>query len=101
MLGVTILGIFLTPVFFYVIEGLGESEFFGRRSVKQVGSVIAAAALGAIVGFLLGSLGLARSDLAAAVGATAGGVIMLGLLQLHKLRDGNGLSSRGKEPPRG
>ena len=26
MLGVTLFGIFLTPVFFYVIEGLGETK---------------------------------------------------------------------------
>jgi multidrug efflux pump len=101
MLGVTILGIFLTPVFFYVIEGLSESEFFGRTIVKQVGSVIAAAALGATVGFLLGQLGVARTDWAAGVGAIAGGVVMLGLLQLPRLRKANASSPRGKEPPRG
>ena len=34
MLGVTLFGIFLTPVFFYVIQGLGEGDFSGRdRSV--------------------------------------------------------------------
>jgi multidrug efflux pump len=100
MLGVTILGIFLTPVFFYVIEGLGESEFFGRRAVRQVGSVIAVAALGATVGVLLGALGVVQPGWAGAAGAIAGGSIMMGLLQLHRLRETNG-SSRGKEPPRG
>ena len=28
MLGVTLFGIFLTPVFFYVIQGLGETQLF-------------------------------------------------------------------------
>src|SRR5205823_3398008 len=31
MLGVTLFGIFLTPVFFYVIEGLSESPIFKTR----------------------------------------------------------------------
>ena len=31
MLGVTLFGIFLTPVFFYVIEGLGEISLFRQR----------------------------------------------------------------------
>ena len=31
MLGVTVFGIFLTPVFFYVIQGLGESRAAGLR----------------------------------------------------------------------
>ena len=38
MLGVTLFGIFLTPVFFYVIQGLGESQLFavGRASSAVV-----------------------------------------------------------------
>ena len=34
MLGVTLFGIFLTPVFFYVLQGFDESSMFaaGRRS---------------------------------------------------------------------
>ncbi len=99
MLGVTILGIFLTPVFFYVIEGLGESEFFGRLIVRQIGSVIAVAVLGATIGALLGALGVVQPGWAALVGAIAGASIMMGLLQLHRLREANG--SRAKEPPRG
>src|SRR5262249_26812084 len=37
MLGVTIFGIFLTPVFFYVIDILGETSFFRSRTVRLVG----------------------------------------------------------------
>jgi multidrug efflux pump len=101
MLGVTILGIFLTPVFFYVIEGLSETEFFGRPMVKKTCSVGAGALLGAIVGFLLGALGVVQPWWAGAVGAVAGGALILGLMQVHRLREANGNSSRGKEPPRG
>jgi multidrug efflux pump len=35
MLGVTLFGIFLTPVFFYVIQGIGSLPFFCRPSVQQ------------------------------------------------------------------
>jgi multidrug efflux pump len=101
MLGVTLLGIFLTPVFFYVIEGLSETEFFGRPIVRKTGSIGAGALLGAIVGYLLSALGVVWPGWAEIVGAVAGGVLILGLLQLHRLRDANGSSSRGKEPPRG
>jgi multidrug efflux pump len=37
MLGVTIFGIFLTPVFFYVIQGFGENKLFSRPSVQWLG----------------------------------------------------------------
>jgi multidrug efflux pump len=39
MLGVTLFGIFLTPVFFFVIDGLGESRLFASRFVRCAGSV--------------------------------------------------------------
>jgi hydrophobe/amphiphile efflux-1 (HAE1) family protein len=37
MLGVTIFGIFLTPVFFYVIEGFAEIPLFSTARARQVG----------------------------------------------------------------
>ena len=40
MLGVTVFGIFLTPVFFNVIDWLGESRLFASRGVRGVGGVI-------------------------------------------------------------
>jgi multidrug efflux pump len=87
MLGVTIFGIFLTPVFFYVIEGLGESEFFARPAVRRAGSVVACAALGATVGLLLGALDVVQSFWAALAGAASGALLMVGLLQVTRLRD--------------
>jgi multidrug efflux pump len=87
MLGVTIVGIFLTPVFFHVIEGLSESEFFARPSVRRAGSVIATAMLGATVGLLLGALDLVQSGWAALVGAAAGALVMVALQQVAKLRE--------------
>jgi multidrug efflux pump len=93
MLGVTVFGIFLTPAFFFVIEGLSESEFFRRPSVRRAGSVIACALLGAIVGLLLGALEFVRPLWGATVGAAAGALIMLALLQIRWLRGGEDSST--------
>jgi multidrug efflux pump subunit AcrB len=39
MLGVTLFGIFLTPVFFYLINRLGESRFFASPRMQMFGQV--------------------------------------------------------------
>jgi multidrug efflux pump len=52
MLGVTLFGIFLTPVFFYVIQGLGETRLFTSGVGRRVGSPLA----GALCGFAAGLL---------------------------------------------
>jgi multidrug efflux pump len=40
MLGVTLFGIFLTPVFFYVIAGLAEAPLFSTERMRSVGTVL-------------------------------------------------------------
>jgi multidrug efflux pump len=40
MFGVTLFGIFLTPVFFYVIAGIGDSPLFSTPAARRVGSVL-------------------------------------------------------------
>src|SRR5262249_44862566 len=40
MLGVTLFGIFLTPVFFYVIEWFMERPLFSSARMRQVGKVL-------------------------------------------------------------
>src|SRR5205807_2438941 len=37
MLGVTLFGIFLTPVFFYVIEGFVENPLFSTQRAQEIG----------------------------------------------------------------
>ena len=37
MIGVTVFGIFLTPVFFYVIEGFVEQPLFSSARARQIG----------------------------------------------------------------
>jgi multidrug efflux pump subunit AcrB len=39
MIGVTLFGIFLTPVFFYVIDWLGETRLFRSRGLRLAGGV--------------------------------------------------------------
>jgi multidrug efflux pump len=40
MLGVTLFGIFLTPVFFYVIEGFAETPLFAAARMRIVGKIL-------------------------------------------------------------
>ncbi len=62
MVGVTLFGIFLTPVFFYVIEGIAESPVFSSARAQQIGKFlryfIGMMSLGLIwlVPYLLGEL---------------------------------------------
>jgi hypothetical protein len=39
MVGVTLFGIFLTPVFFYTIERLGESRLFASAFMRRAGTI--------------------------------------------------------------
>src|SRR5205085_11420222 len=72
MLGVTLFGVFLTPVFFYVIQGLGELRLFAAVPTRWVGSSVLGASLGLATGFLLGRIGLVRQPWALIVGGIAG-----------------------------
>jgi multidrug efflux pump len=40
MLGVTLFGIFLTPVFFYVLQGLGEARVFNSPRTQRLGFIL-------------------------------------------------------------
>jgi multidrug efflux pump len=40
MLGVTLFGIFLTPVFFYVIQGASELRLFTAATTRWAGSAL-------------------------------------------------------------
>ena len=77
MLGVTLFGIFLTPVFFYVIEGLSEMSFFKSGSTRLIGSCLIGMGLGAAVGYLLGLLGVLRMPWALLIGAGVGLVVIM------------------------
>ena len=60
MLGVTFFGIFLTPMFFYVIQGASELRLFTAAAVQWIASALFGGLSGAATGFLLARLGVAQ-----------------------------------------
>ena len=58
MVGVTLFGIFLTPVFFYVILGLSETWQLVTTAARWAGSTLVGGLSGAGVGYML-----ARADI--------------------------------------
>ena len=81
MLGVTAFGVFLTPVFFYVIQGFGETRLFASWQTRLVVSCVLGLLLGLAGGYLLGRLGVGPLVWAVPVGGCAG---LLGVLALPK-----------------
>jgi multidrug efflux pump len=77
MLGVTLFGIFLTPVFFSVVAWLGERRLFTSAVTGWVGSPLLGGSLGLAVGFLLARLHIGRLPWGALVGAFAGAILAL------------------------
>ena len=84
MFGVTLFGIFLTPVFFYVIIGLGESRLFASAASRWIVSCFLGGLLGLAGGFLLGKLGVVLLPWSAIVGAAAGVLVVLAILEIHR-----------------
>jgi multidrug efflux pump len=84
MLGVTLFGIFLTPVFFYVIQGIEEARLFSSLRTQRFFACLLGAGLGAAAGFLLARLGLFPVFWAALVGASAGMILMFTAFELHR-----------------
>ena len=84
MIGVTVFGVFLTPVFFYVIQGISEMRVFTSIATQWIGSILMGGLLGAACGYFLGHLGAAQTQWAMAVGAAAGILAALVLPALHR-----------------
>jgi multidrug efflux pump len=97
MLGVTLFGIFLTPVFFYVIQNVGETRLFMAAATRWVGSALAGGLLGGAAGFLLGKLDFVPILWGSVVGVCAGALVVLTLLALRRRirKDPSG----GRQPP--
>jgi multidrug efflux pump len=77
MLGVTLFGIFLTPVFFNVIQWLADSRLFEAAVTRWGGSALLGALLGGAMGFLLARLGIGSELWGALGGAAIGAVLAL------------------------
>jgi multidrug efflux pump len=84
MLGVTLFGIFLTPVFFYVLIGLGESRLFASAASQRLVSCSIGGLVGLAGGGLLGKLGVVRLPWSAIVGASAGVLLVLSILEIQR-----------------
>jgi multidrug efflux pump len=72
MIGVTSIGVFLTPVFFYVIQTAGEKRSLGSAASRRRWSYLLGTALGAAFGYLLSRLGVVQMNWGVAIGAVAG-----------------------------
>jgi multidrug efflux pump len=91
MLGVTLFGIFLTPVFFYVLQGLSELRLFASGAVRRVGSPAVGGLAGLAVGFLLARLTHQRLAWEVAIAASAavfGALVVLALQRLARRQRG-------------
>jgi multidrug efflux pump len=84
MLGVTLFGIFLTPVFFSVILGLSETRVFMAAATQWVGSGLAGGLAGLTIGFLLDRLGIVGLPWGLGAGGLAGVLIALAALGIHR-----------------
>jgi multidrug efflux pump len=85
MLGVTLFGIFLTPVFFYVILELGVSRLFmALAATGRLGSSILGGVLGLAGGYLFAKLGIVALPWALGGGACAGVLAVLAVLGIHR-----------------
>ncbi len=84
MLGVTIFGIFLTPVFFYVILGIEETKIFASVAIQRFVSCLMGGLLGAAVGYLFGKLQVVALPGAAIFGAGAGCLAALTVFEIQR-----------------
>jgi multidrug efflux pump len=108
MLGVTLFGIFLTPVFFSVIQGLGEKRLFTIETTRWIGSATISGLMGLAFGFLLAQLGVLRLSWALAICGPTGILAALALLGFHRRAEpqpvspGKSLASLHRsDPPNG
>ena len=91
MLGVTLFGIFLTPVFFSVIQGLRKRGHFHTETTRWVGSAAISGLLGLAFGTLLAQLGVLRLSWALAICGPAGLLAALAILGISSERQDQSL----------
>jgi multidrug efflux pump len=77
MLGVTLFGIFLTPVFFNVIQWAADSRLFAAAAMRWGSTALLGAGLGGGIGFSLGRISVGREPWTAIIGAAVGAVTAL------------------------
>jgi multidrug efflux pump len=88
MLGVTVFGIFLTPVFFYVIQRAGDSRFFESSLIQWLVSCLVGVLVGLAGGFLMGRLRTLPMPLALVLGSIGGVTVVAAVRGLHRFLGG-------------
>jgi multidrug efflux pump len=84
MIGVTLFGIFLTPVFFYVIQRLSETRLFLAVATQWIGTSALVGFVGMTLGYLLAGIGLVNQYWALVVGGCSGVLVALMVLGMHQ-----------------
>ncbi len=84
MIGVTLFGVFLTPVFFYVIQGLNEGPWFANVRVRRTAAWLMGGVLGTAAGFFLAKLGHVPLLWGPLVGAASGVLLVLAVLDARR-----------------
>jgi multidrug efflux pump len=84
MLGVTAFGIFLTPVFFYVIQGLGETKLLTNARNQGILSYFAAGLFGFVAGYLLEKLQVVNPYWGMGVGCATGILLVMAVRGIHQ-----------------
>ncbi len=95
MIGVTLFGIFLTPVFFYVIQGMGELRLFRAMATQRIGSFLFGALAGVTLGFMLGRIGVVHMHWAVFLGGITGVLAALMVMGIHRRVKSKSLSQNG------
>ena len=98
MLGVTAFGIFLTPVFFSVIQGLGETRLFMAAATRWIGSAFLGGLAGLAAGFLLARLDVVPMSWGVGIGGCAGVLGGLAILGIHRTVSGTRRSGETTSP---
>jgi multidrug efflux pump len=75
MLGVTVFGVFLTPVFFVLIQRGVDARIFAAALTRWGAAALVGALLGTTVGFLLAELGTGEVPKAPIIGGAIGTVV--------------------------
>jgi multidrug efflux pump len=95
MLGVTLFGIFLTPVFFYVIDWLGGTRLLSAVFSQWAGAALFGGLTGAALGFFFGRVGLAPLPWAPIVGAVSGVILGILIPTIHRRIWSRATANRG------
>jgi multidrug efflux pump len=103
MVGVTLFGIFLTPVFFSVILGFSETSLFDSVAMRWGGSTLVSGLAGSGMGYLFAKIaraGVGRMYWAIGLGGTAGVLAAVVALGIHeRIRSQSSLARQAHSPP--